>query len=43
MAKPKAKTECAEVTDKATFGRHDVIEGGMLGKQIGVSGETCAV
>jgi hypothetical protein len=43
MVKPKDKTECAEVTDKATFGRQGVIEDGMSGKQIEVSGETCGV
>jgi hypothetical protein len=43
MVKPKDKTECAKVTYKAIFGRQDVVGGGMSGKQIGVSGETCAV
>ena len=43
MAKPEGETECAKVTDKATSGQHDVSEGGMFGKQIGVSGEACAV
>ena len=43
MVKPEDKTGCAEVTDKATSGRQDVIEGGMSGKQIEVSGETCGV
>jgi len=33
--------ERAEVTVKATFGGHDVFGGGMLGRQSGVSGETC--
>ena len=43
MVKPEDEAECAEVTDKATSGRHDVSEDGMFGKQIGVSGETCNV
>lgn len=31
----------AEVTVKATFGRHGVVGDGMPGRQSGVSGETC--
>jgi hypothetical protein len=32
---------CAEVTEKATYGMHHVVEVGMLGRWSGVSGETC--
>ena len=38
---PRVPTECAEVTGKAMFGVRHVVEDGMLGRQGGVSGETC--
>ena len=41
LAKPGKPTGRAEVTDKATFGMHDVVGGGMSGRQSGVSEETC--